>query len=55
MNLKKLEKHKSFNGYQYKYKHYSEVLKCDMTFSIYLPENKENKKVPLIWWLSGLT
>jgi len=35
--------------------HYSEVLQCDMTFSIYLPSNKEMKKIPLIWWLSGLT
>ena len=35
--------------------HYSEVLQCEMTFSIYLPSNKEKKKIPLIWWLSGLT
>ncbi|MGL4454177.1 MAG: S-formylglutathione hydrolase [Sarcina sp.] len=55
MELKQLEKHKSFNGEQYKYSHYSEILKCDMTFSIYLPENKGNKEIPLIWWLSGLT
>ena len=25
-----------------------------MTFSISLPSNKEKKKIPLIWWLSGL-
>lgn len=55
MKLKELEKHFSFNGEQYKYSHYSEVLKCDMTFSIYLPSNKEKKEIPLIWWLSGLT
>lgn len=55
MKLKKIEKHFSFNGEQYKYSHYSEVLQCDMSFSIYLPSNKENKKIPLIWWLSGLT
>ncbi|MGL4740714.1 MAG: S-formylglutathione hydrolase [Sarcina sp.] len=55
MSLKILEKHKSFNGEQIKYSHYSEVLKCDMTFSLYLPLNKENKEIPLIWWLSGLT
>ena len=55
MKLKELEKHSSFNGEQYKYSHYSEVLKCDMTFSIYLPSNKEKKEIPLIWWLSGLT
>ena len=26
-----------------------------MTFSLYLPSNKQNEKIPLIWWLSGLT
>lgn len=55
MNLKLIEQHCSFSGQQYKYMHYSEVLQCDMTFSIYLPSNKEMKKIPLIWWLSGLT
>lgn len=55
MSLKLIEKHLSFGGEQCKYSHYSEVLQCDMTFSIYLPSNKEMKKIPLIWWLSGLT
>ena len=55
MNLKLTEQHLSFGGEQCKYTHYSESLKCDMTFSIFLPSNKENKKLPLIWWLSGLT
>lgn len=55
MNLKLIEQHCAFYGQQYKYMHYSEVLQCDMTFSIYLPSNKEMKKIPLIWWLSGLT
>jgi len=55
MSLKLIEEKRSFGGVQSKYTHYSEALKCDMTFSIYLPENKENKEIPLIWWLSGLT
>ncbi len=55
MSLKLAESHLCFNGEQKKYTHYSEMLKCDMTFSIYIPSNKENKEVPLIWWLSGLT
>lgn len=55
MSLKVIEKHSSFDGLQYKYSHYSEVLQCDMTFSIYLPSNKEKKEIPLTWWLSGLT
>lgn len=50
-----LEQHKSFGGQQFKYKHTSKVLKSDVTFSLFLPSNAANKKVPLIWWLSGLT
>ena len=47
------ESHKSFNGYQNKYSHYSKVLKCAMKFELYLPETDD--LVPLIWFLSGLT
>ncbi|ARK24866.1 S-formylglutathione hydrolase [Sporosarcina sp. P37] len=55
MSLERVEQRRSFGGEQCKYNHYSEVLKCNMTFSIYLPSNKEQKEIPLIWWLSGLT
>jgi len=55
MSLKLIEEKRSFDGVQSKYTHYSEALKCEMTFSIYLPSNKEKKEIPLIWWLSGLT
>lgn len=55
MSLKLIEQHCTFGGEQYKYNQYSKALQCDMTFSIYLPSNKEKKMIPLIWWLSGLT
>ncbi|HZG73521.1 MAG TPA: S-formylglutathione hydrolase [Chondromyces sp.] len=55
MSLKLIEKRRSFGGEQCKYTHYSEFLHCEMTFSLYLPSNKELNKIPLIWWLSGLT
>ncbi|ARF14322.1 S-formylglutathione hydrolase [Sporosarcina ureae] len=55
MNVERVEQRRSFGGEQNKYNHYSEVLKCDMTFSIFLPSNKEQKELPLIWFLSGLT
>ncbi|MHA0856976.1 S-formylglutathione hydrolase [Paenibacillus sp. CMAA1364] len=55
MSLKRIDQQRSFDGEQCRYSHYSEVLQCDMTFSIYLPSNKENHPIPLIWWLSGLT
>jgi len=55
MAIEKLEQHRSFGGEQFKYKHQSAVLKSDVTFSLFLPSNQEGKRIPLIWWLSGLT
>lgn len=53
--MEKLERHASFGGWQEVYKHESEVLKCSMNFSIYIPPNDDNEKLPVIYWLSGLT
>jgi S-formylglutathione hydrolase len=55
MSIEQLEQHVSFGGQQFKYKHQSDVLKSEVTFSLFLPSNKDGKKIPLIWWLSGLT
>ncbi len=44
-----------FGGRQFKLKHRSEVLGCEMTFSVYLPPQAAKGLVPAIWWLSGLT
>ncbi|EKF73827.1 esterase [Alcanivorax hongdengensis A-11-3] len=46
---------KSFGGWLKRYKHHSKVLNCEMIFAIYLPPAAEQKDVPLLWWLSGLT
>ncbi|MBC1936345.1 S-formylglutathione hydrolase [Listeria grandensis] len=53
--LELLEEHKSFDGVQRKYRHYSTVLGCDMTFSLFLPNKEKFEAPPLVWWLSGLT
>lgn len=55
MTLKLVEQKRSFGGEQRKYTHYSDALQCDMTFSIFLPSNKDEKDIPLVWFLSGLT
>ncbi|KAK9504581.1 hypothetical protein O3M35_010886 [Rhynocoris fuscipes] len=52
--LKEISSNKSFGGYQRVYSHESEVLKCTMKFGIYLPPNCD-EKVPVLYWLSGLT
>ncbi len=45
----------SFGGEQRRYQHHSSVLGCDMHFSLYLPPQAKSGKVPLLYWLSGLT
>lgn len=56
MELEQLSNTKSFGGCLKQFKHYSNVLTCDMRFSIYLPEEKlTNKELPVLYWLSGLT
>ncbi|MEH6529701.1 MAG: S-formylglutathione hydrolase, partial [Porticoccus sp.] len=38
------------------YRHYSQTLNCEMRFAIYLPpQAASDKKVPVLYWLSGLT
>lgn len=53
--LERLEEHRSFDGVQYKYRHYSKVVDCPMTFSLFLPDKEKFPEPPLLWWLSGLT
>ncbi len=44
-----------FEGEQLRFKHHSDALDCDMHFSLYLPPAAASGKVPLLYWLSGLT
>lgn len=46
---------KCFGGRQKRYKHHSIFNKCDMHFSIFLPAEADVKRVPVLYWLSGLT
>ncbi len=44
------------DGKQRVYKHFSDTTKCDMEFSVFLPERALNgEKLPVLWYLSGLT
>ena len=53
--MEQIGANKCFNGRQLRYSHPSRVLGCDMTFSIFLPPQAEQGKVPVVYWLSGLT
>ncbi len=55
MTLIQLSEHKLFAGRQIKYQHHSESVKGLMQFSVYLPPAAEKQKVPVLYWLSGLT
>ncbi|RPH30608.1 S-formylglutathione hydrolase [Buttiauxella warmboldiae] len=49
-----LEEHRCFEGWQQRWRHNSAVLKCPMTFSIFLPTPRTTPP-PVLYWLSGLT
>lgn len=42
-------------GTQDVYTHTSKVLRCDMTFAVYMPPQAADGPVPVLWYLSGLT
>ena len=44
-----------FGGYQKVCDHASDVLKCRMKFAVFLPSKAQETKVPVLYWLSGLT
>ena len=50
-----IEKHASFGGSQEVYRHQSIALNCSMKFSIYLPPHDKDERLPVLYWLSGLT
>ena len=53
--MKRINKSKAFGGSQEVFCHFSKQLKCEMNFAIYIPEQAKNKKLPALWYLSGLT
>ncbi|MGL4564770.1 MAG: alpha/beta hydrolase-fold protein, partial [Halioglobus sp.] len=53
--MEQIGANRCFGGQQLRFRHASTVLGCDMTFSVYLPPQAEAGKVPLVYWLSGLT
>ncbi len=56
MTIENISANKSFNGWHKQYRHSSETLNCTMQFAIFLPPQASNgDKVPVIYWLSGLT
>ncbi len=55
MNITQTSKTKTFGGWHYQYTHQASTTNCEMRFAIYLPPQAEDNKVPVLYWLSGLT
>lgn len=56
MSLENISCQKSFGGWHKRYRHRSTSLNCDMIFAVYLPPQAEQgEKLPVLYWLSGLT
>jgi S-formylglutathione hydrolase len=50
-----VESHASFGGTQSIYKHHSDAIGLPMRFSIYLPPQASTSRVPVLFYLAGLT
>lgn len=56
MTVEVVSENKSHGGRQLVIRHASTACRCDMTFSIFLPPQAESGgKLPVVWYLSGLT
>ncbi|MBE1160767.1 S-formylglutathione hydrolase [Dyella acidiphila] len=53
--MERIERRACFGGWQDVYRHHSAALDCSMQFALYLPPQIAETKVPVLYWLSGLT
>lgn len=56
VTIENVSVNKIFGGWHKQYSHFSKTLNCSMRFAIYLPpQASSGNKVPVLYWLSGLT
>lgn len=55
MTIETLDSWKSFGGTQGVYRHASDSTGTPMTFSVFVPDHAEGRRLPVLWYLSGLT
>jgi S-formylglutathione hydrolase len=53
--IEKVSSNRSHGGTQWVYRHQSASTGTSMTFSVYLPPQQGGAKLPVVWYLSGLT
>ena len=55
MTIDTMSTNMAFGGVQGVYRHASTATGTDMTFSVYVPPHAEGERLPIVWFLSGLT
>jgi len=55
MTLEVVSQARCFDGTQFVYRHASTVTGTNMQFAAFVPAQAEHAKVPVVWFLSGLT
>jgi S-formylglutathione hydrolase len=55
MTMQTVSLNRAYGGTQGVYRHASRETKADMTFSVYVPPHPDGAKLPVVWYLSGLT
>jgi S-formylglutathione hydrolase len=55
MTLETLSTNKAFGGVQGVYRHNSRETGTAMTFAVYVPDHAPGERLPVLWYLSGLT
>lgn len=55
MTIETVSTNKAFGGVQGVYRHASAATGTDMVFSVFVPPHGEGAKLPVLWYLSGLT
>lgn len=53
--MKRVERIRESGGWLERWQHESNTCNCTMTFSVYLPPQAATQKLPVVYWLSGLT
>ena len=55
MTLKTVSENRCFEGVQYVFSHQSGATGCEMTFAAYIPDRARREKLPVLYYLSGVT
>lgn len=55
MTFTRVSSSRCFGGHQNVYQHHSSTLNCSMRFGIYLPSAVASERLPVLYYLSGLT